>query len=67
MGLFGPSKKEVWEQLSKEIQVDYIDGGIWTGSKVKAHVGFGTYTVSTEKTSTTYTRIRATTSNKFRN
>ncbi len=64
MGLFGPSKKEVWEQLSKEIQGGYIDGGFWTGSKVQAHVGnwivlFDTYTVSTGKTSTTYTRIRA--------
>ncbi len=64
MGLFGASKKEVWEQLSKEIQGDYIDAGFWTGSKVQAHVGnwivlFDTYTVSTGKTSTTYTRIRA--------
>lgn len=64
MGLFGPSKKEVWEQLSKEIQGDYIEGGFWTGGKVQAHVDnwivlFDTYTVSTGKSSITYTRIRA--------
>jgi hypothetical protein len=64
MGLFGPSKKEVWEQLSKEIRGDYIEGGFWTGGKVQAHVDnwivlFDTYTVSTGKSSVTYTRIRA--------
>lgn len=64
MGLFGPSKKDVWEQLSKEIQGDYIDGGFWTGGKVQAHVDnwivlFDTYAVSNGKSSTTYTRVRA--------
>ena len=64
MGLFGPNKKEVWEQLSKEIQGDYIEGGFWTGGKVQAHVDnwivlFDTYTVSSGKSSITYTRVRA--------
>lgn len=64
MGLFGPSKKEMWEQLSSEIHADYIDGGIWKGDKVQAHVDnwivlLDTYTVSTGKSSVTYTRMRA--------
>ena len=64
MGIFGPSKREVWEQLSREIHADYIEGGFWTGDKVQAHVNnwivmFDTYTVSNGKTSTTYTRVRA--------
>lgn len=64
MGLFGPSKKEVWEQLSRDIQADYIDGGFWTGDKVQAQVGnwivvLDTYIVSTGKSAVPYTRIRA--------
>jgi hypothetical protein len=64
MGLFGPSQKEIWEELSKEIQGNFIDGGFWKGSKVKAHVDnwivlFDTYTTSDGKTSITYTRVRA--------
>lgn len=64
MALFGPSKKEIWEQLSREIQADYINGGFWSGDKVQAHVDnwivlFDTYTVSTGKSSVTYTRVRA--------
>ena len=64
MGLFGPSKKEVWQQLSEEIQADYIEGGFWKGDKIQAHVDnwivvLDTYTVSNGKSSTTYTRMRA--------
>lgn len=25
MGLFGPSKKEIWQQLAEEIQGDYVN------------------------------------------
>ena len=62
--LFGPSKDEVWRQLSHEIGADYVDGGFWRGSKVEARVGpwtvtLDTFTVSTGKSSTTYTRMRA--------
>lgn len=27
MGLFGPSKKEIWQQLAEEIQGDYVNKG----------------------------------------
>lgn len=62
--LFGPSKNEMWQQLSQEIEAQFIDGGFWRGSKVEARVGewtitLDTYVVSTGKTSTTYTRMRA--------
>lgn len=64
MGLFGPSKKEVWKQLCSEINAEYIEGGFWTGDKVQVHVDnwivlLDTYTVSTGKTTVTYTRMRA--------
>jgi len=64
MGLFGPSKKEVWEQLCKEIQGDFIEGSLWKGSRVEVKhnnwlIYLDTYTVSTGKSSTTYTRMRA--------
>ena len=62
--IFGPSRKEVWEKLSQEIQAQYVDGGLWKGDKVVAKVGewtvtLDTYTVSTGKSSTTFTRMRA--------
>lgn len=68
MGVFGPSKDEVWRRLAEEIDADFIDGGFWKGSKVEAHVGpwtvtLDTYTVSGGDPSTpsscTYTRMRA--------
>ncbi len=62
--IFGPSKEEVWTRLSEEIEADFIDGGFLRGDKVVAKVRewvitLDTYTVSTGKTSTTYTRMRA--------
>ena len=62
--IFGPSRKEVWEKLSREIQAQYVEGGLWKGDKVVAKVGewavtLDTYTVSTGKSSTTFTRMRA--------
>jgi hypothetical protein len=64
MGWFGPSKDEVWRRLSEEIGAEFVEGGFWEGSKVQAHVGpwtitLDTYTVSTGKSSTTYSRMRA--------
>jgi len=64
MGWFGPSKEEVWRQLCVEIGADFVEGGVWQGSKVQAHVGpwtltLDTYTVSTGQTHITYTRMRA--------
>jgi hypothetical protein len=62
--LFGPSTHEVWRQLSAEIGAQYVEGGFWKGDKVQATHGpwtitLDTYTVSTGKSSTTYTRMRA--------
>lgn len=66
--LFGPSKDEIWRQLSDELGADYIDGGFWKGVKVQARHGEWTITLDTytesdstgdTTTSTTYTRIRA--------
>ena len=64
MGWFGPSKEEVWWQLSQEIGAEFIEGGFWEGSKVQAHVKswtitLDTYTVSCADGSITYTRMRA--------
>lgn len=62
--LFGPSKAEVWRELSRQISADYVDGGFWKGQKVAATSGpwtvtLDTYTVSTGKSSVTFTRMRA--------
>jgi hypothetical protein len=62
--LFGPSLDEVWGQLCREIGAEFVDAGFWHGGrKVQAHVKdwtmtLDTFTVSTGKSSTTYTRIR---------
>jgi hypothetical protein len=62
--LFGPSKDEVWRQLSAEIGGDFVEGGFWRGSKVQVRVNewtitLDTYAESHGETSTTYTRLRA--------
>ncbi len=62
--LFGPSKDEIWSQLSQEIGADYQKGGFFTAGKVvlthkQWEITLDTYTVSDGKTSHTYTRMRA--------
>jgi hypothetical protein len=63
--IFGPSKEEIWSQLSREIGAEYQPGGFFKGADrvVLKHreweITLDTYTVSTGKSSTTYTRIRA--------
>jgi hypothetical protein len=62
--LFGPSKEEVWRKLRSEIGADFVKGSLWRGDKVVAKVDqwtitLDTYTVSTGKSSATYTRLRA--------
>lgn len=62
--LFGPSKDEMWALLAEQVSGQFNDGG-WLGKDyVQARVGdwlltLDTYTVSTGKSSTTYTRFRA--------
>ena len=46
MGWFGPSKDEVWRQLSQEIGAEFVEGGFWKESKVQAHVGPWTITLA---------------------
>jgi hypothetical protein len=63
MGIFGPSKKEVWKQLSEEINANYIAGSILKESRIEYKhknwtIYLDTYTVSTGKSSITYTRMR---------
>jgi hypothetical protein len=62
--MFGPSRQEVWQELSRQIGAQYVEGGLWKGDKVEAQYGpwvvtLDTYTVSTGKSSVTYTRLRA--------
>ncbi len=64
MGWFGPSKDEVWRQLSEKIGAEFVEGGFWKGGKVQAHVGpwtvtLDTYTDSSTDHSVHYTRMRA--------
>lgn len=62
--IFGPSKDEVWKQLSDEIRADFVEGGFWRGSKVQARVKewtitLDTFAVSNGKTTIVFTRMRA--------
>lgn len=62
--LFGPSKEEIWRQLSAETGAQYVDGGFWKGDKVEASHGqwtvtLDTYAVSTGKVTIVFTRMRA--------
>jgi hypothetical protein len=65
MDWFGPSKVEVWRQLSQEIGAEFVEGGFWTstGNKVQAHVGPWIVTLdigrSDEDGKTPVTRLRA--------
>src|SRR5271157_1179847 len=64
MGWFGPSKDEVWRQLSQEIGAQFVEGGLLKGNRVQAHCGTWTvtldaHTVSTGHTNVIYTRMRA--------
>jgi len=61
---FGPSKKEIWQQLSEDINGRFVEGGVWKVDKVEAShaewtVTLDTYTVSTGKTVVIFTRMRA--------
>lgn len=64
MGLFGISKDQAWEQFSNEINAKFTKGSFFKDSKVEYYIDdwfitLDTYIVSSGKTSTTYTRIRA--------
>ena len=63
--LFGPSRDEIWRQFAAAVGGNLTEGGFWSGrSKVAAAHGqwivtLDTCTVSTGKSSITYTRMRA--------
>ena len=61
--IFG-SSKEIWQQFADEIGGEYIDGGFWKTRRVVGRldnwtVVFDTFSRSSGKHSTTYTRIRS--------
>jgi hypothetical protein len=61
---FGPSREQVWRELSDRIGASYVDGGFWKGDKVQAQHGEWTitldvYTVHANNTHVSYTRLRA--------
>jgi len=63
-GMFGPSQEEIWSQFAKEIDAEYVSKGAWKKKKIIAkfenwEITIDTYTQSSGKSSTTYTRIRA--------
>ena len=62
--IFGPSKKEIWKQLSDRVHGQFVDGGFWKGDKVIVEHGgwaltLDTFAVSTGKVTVVYTRMRA--------
>lgn len=67
--MFVASKEDAWRRLSAEIGAEYIEGGFFKTSKVSLNykqwkITLDTYTVSTGKSSVTYTRITAPFNNK---
>ena len=62
--IFGPSKAEIWAQVAADMGGHYEDGGIFGTDVLRYRVGgwemtLDTHTVSSGKSSTTYTRLRA--------
>jgi len=58
---FGPSKDEIWRQLSDQIGGDFVEGGYCKGSKVQVHHKQWTITLDIEEVgkNSKYTRMRA--------
>ena len=61
--VFGPSKEEIWSQLSREIGAEYQESGFFKdGNVVLSHrqweITLDTYTVHTGKVTIVYTRMR---------
>jgi hypothetical protein len=65
MGLLGKSKKEAWSEFAENMGAETVDEGAFKGGlKVRLpyknwEIVMDNYTVSTGKSSTTYTRVRA--------
>ncbi|MGC9367673.1 MAG: DUF3137 domain-containing protein [bacterium] len=61
---FGPSKKEIWQQVCGQLGGRYIDRGFFQSDKMEIDhrnwtITFDTYTTRTNNNTTRYTRIRA--------
>lgn len=64
MAIFGPDRKDIWEQLSKEIHAHMVEGDGWNGDRIEVcHNNWTLYletdTVPTGDTNMTYTRMLA--------
>jgi len=62
--LFGPSKDEIWRQLSAEVGGDFVQSGFFKRTRVAVQhnewtITLDAYTESSGETSQTYTRMRA--------
>ena len=62
--VFGPSREEIWSQLSREIGADYEEGGFFKNGKVvlshrQWEIILDTHAVHTGKSTIVYTRMRA--------
>ncbi len=62
--MFGPSRQEIWSQLSQEIGAEYEEDGFFKAGKVvlshkQWEITLDTYTVHSGKSHITYTRMRA--------
>jgi len=58
--LFGPSREEIWRQLSREVGGRFHDGGFFTSSAVQARTDDWIITLDTLSTNNaSYTRLRA--------
>lgn len=62
--LFGPSRDEIWRQLSREVDGQFHEGGFFGQSAVQARTGdwiitLDTHTQSTGNVHQTFTRLRA--------
>jgi hypothetical protein len=62
--LFGPSRNEIWRQLSTDVGGQFVSGGVFKTAKVQATHGewivtLDTYAVHTGNVTIVYTRMRA--------
>lgn len=61
---FGPSKSHIWQQLSRELEGDFIKGGWFKKDKVQVYhkewtITYDSFARSSGNTSVPFTRIRA--------
>ena len=62
--VFGPSRREIWEQLSKETNARYVEGGFFGSDRLEVRhsewiVTLDTFTTMVGKVPITFTRMRA--------